>query len=262
MLLDKTIRENLDGRYLIIYGESFREGIEYAAEIDIPQIQLRNNTKCNSIDFKELEKIPALKVISFVGNTTEIINLDSIYSLKDIQKIYFQQKQKFKIDISKFPNIKHIGAEYWNGLDFFNKAYGLKSIVFSKFSGLDLKQMSPLLNLKVLHIYSSKIQTLEGIELLPIEELFLARNNQLEDIQVIEKMNYTHDISPFTKYGCPLKFKKYLTCAKFCQPAQAKAKHETQSRNRKIYFALGRNGHQMGREPHRRADSRAALHFG
>ena len=101
MLLDKTIRENLDGKYLIIYGESFREGIEYAAEVDIPQIQLRNNTKCNSIDFKELEKIPALKVISFVGNTTEIINLDFIYSLKDIEKIYFQQKQKFKIDISK-----------------------------------------------------------------------------------------------------------------------------------------------------------------
>lgn len=26
----------------------------------------------------------------------------------------------------------------------------------------------------------------------------------------IEKINYTHDISPFTKYGCPLKFKKYF----------------------------------------------------
>ena len=111
MLLDKTIRENLDGKYLIIYGESFREGIEYAAEVDIPQIQLRNNTKCNSIDFKELEKIPALKVISFVGNTTKIINLDSIYSLKDIQKIYFQQKQKFKIDISKIViNITNING--------------------------------------------------------------------------------------------------------------------------------------------------------
>ena len=112
MLLDKTIRENLDGKYLTIYGESFREGIEYAAEMDIPQIQLRNNTKCNNIDFKELEKIPTLKVISFVSNTTKIINLDSIYLLKDIQKIYFQQKQKFKIDISKFPNIRHIEAEH------------------------------------------------------------------------------------------------------------------------------------------------------
>ena len=26
----------------------------------------------------------------------------------------------------------------------------------------------------------------------------------------VEKIDYTHDISPFTKYGCPLKFKKYL----------------------------------------------------
>ena len=58
-----------------------------------------------------------------------------------------------------------------------------------------MKQISPLQNLKVLHIYSSKIQTLEGIELLPIEELFLARNNQLEDIQAIEKMNYLKDIT-------------------------------------------------------------------
>ena len=58
-----------------------------------------------------------------------------------------------------------------------------------------MKQISPLLNLKVLHIYSSKIQTLEGIELLPIEELFLARNNQLEDIQAIEKMNYLKNIT-------------------------------------------------------------------
>jgi len=49
MLLDKTIRENLDGKYLIIYGESFREGIEYAAEVDIPQIQLRNNTNKEKI---------------------------------------------------------------------------------------------------------------------------------------------------------------------------------------------------------------------
>ena len=121
MLLDKTIRENLDGKYLTIYGESFREGIEYAAEMDIPQIQLRNNTKCNNIDFKELEKIPALKVISFVGNTTKIINLDSIYLLKDIQKIYFQQKQKFKIDISKFPNIRHIGQNIGMGWSILTK---------------------------------------------------------------------------------------------------------------------------------------------
>ncbi len=189
MSLDKTIRENLDGKYLTIYGESFREGIEYAAQINISQIQLRNNIECNNIDFKELEKLPALKVISFVGNTTKIINLDSIYSLNDIQKIYFQEKQKFQIDISKFSKIKHLGSEYWKGLINFNKAHSLKSIVFTKFTDLDLERISELKRLQVLHIYSSKIQTLNGIEMLPITELSLVRNNNLENIQAIKDLN-------------------------------------------------------------------------
>ena len=73
MLLDRTIRENLDGKYLTIYGESFREGIEYAAEMDIPQIQLRNNTKCNNIDFKELEKIPYVYIDGDKSSFSDII---------------------------------------------------------------------------------------------------------------------------------------------------------------------------------------------
>ena len=40
MSLDKTIRENLDGKYLTVHTEHFREGIEYAAKIKIQQILL------------------------------------------------------------------------------------------------------------------------------------------------------------------------------------------------------------------------------
>lgn len=32
MELDKTIRENLDGEYLTIHVENFKEGVEYAAQ--------------------------------------------------------------------------------------------------------------------------------------------------------------------------------------------------------------------------------------
>ena len=32
MELDKTIRENLDGDYLTIHVENFKEGVEYAAQ--------------------------------------------------------------------------------------------------------------------------------------------------------------------------------------------------------------------------------------
>ncbi len=189
MSLDKTIRENLDGKYLTVYSERFKEGIEYAAQINIPQIQLRNSIECSDVDFEMLEKLPALKVISFVGNASKIINVDSIYSLKRIQKFYFQSQQKFQIDISKFPEIKHLGGEYWKGLANFNKAFSLESIVFTKFTDLDLERFSELKRLQVLHIYSSRIQTLSGIEELPIKELTLVRDNSLEDIQAIKDLN-------------------------------------------------------------------------
>lgn len=43
-----------------------------------------------------------------------------------IEKLYFQQKQKFKIDISKFPKIEYLGSEYWKGLININKAHSLQ----------------------------------------------------------------------------------------------------------------------------------------
>lgn len=197
MSLDKTIRENLDGKYLTIYVDNFNNGIEYAAQIGINQIHLIGIAGVeNIIDFKELEKVSdTLQVLSFIGNVENIINFESIYSLKNIEKIYFQQKQKFTIDVSKFTQIKHLGSEYWRGLVNFNKAHSLKSIVFFKFTDLNLKKISELRKLQVLHIYSSKIQTLNGIEALPIKELSLVRNNNLEDIQAIEDLSMLKDLN-------------------------------------------------------------------
>ncbi len=40
MELDKTIRENLDGEYLTIHVENFKEGVEYAAQKKLQQIHL------------------------------------------------------------------------------------------------------------------------------------------------------------------------------------------------------------------------------
>lgn len=44
-------------------------------------------------------------------------------------------------------------------------------------------------NLEILHIYSSKIQNLDGVEKLSIRELSLARNNKLEDIHKINEVS-------------------------------------------------------------------------
>ena len=200
MSLDKTIRENLDGKYLIIHANQFNEGIGYAHQIQISQIQLRGDVENENadikIDFKKLESLSdCLRVISFAGIVENIVNFESIYSLKNIEKIYFQHKQKFTVDISKFPKIIHLGSEYWKGLSNFNKAHSLISLVLFKLSDTNLKQLSDLQKLTVLHIYSSQIKTLEGIEKLPIEKLYLARNNYLEDIQAIKELRILKEIS-------------------------------------------------------------------
>jgi hypothetical protein len=188
--LYKTIRENLDGKYLIIHANDFNYAIDFALENKLEQIQIRSVLGKDNIvtDFKELEKLaPLLKVISFAGLLdSTIVNFDSIYSLKKLEKIYIQCKQNFTLDVSQF-HLKHLGIEYWKGLDF-SKAYSLTGMVISKLPDINLKRISELKNLKILHIYSSKIQTLEGIEGLPIEKMSLSRNNSLENIQSIKEL--------------------------------------------------------------------------
>ncbi|MDW8852410.1 hypothetical protein SD960_20075 [Flavobacterium sp. MMLR14_040] len=190
MSLDKTIRENSNGKYITIHADYFKEGIDYATQIKISQIHLIGVSGIKDIvDFKELEKISEyLKVFSFISIVENVINLESIYSLINIEKLYFQHKQKFKIDISRFPKIVHLGGEYWKGLINFNKAYSLQSLVLLKLPNINLKELSELDKLQILHVYSSKIQNLNGIEKLPIKKLSLVRNSALENIKALKEL--------------------------------------------------------------------------
>ena len=200
MSLDKTIRENSNGKYLTIHANYFQEGMEYAYQIGISQIQLRGILGSKNagfeVNFKEFEKISKnLKVISFADTIENVVHLESIYSLENIEKISFQQKQKFTIDISKFPKIVHLAGEYWKGLHNIDKAFSLKIIVLLKIPDSNLKRFSELVNLRILHIYSSKIQSIEGIEKLPIEELSLVRNTYLKDIQTLKQLTFLKELS-------------------------------------------------------------------
>ncbi|PQL93814.1 hypothetical protein [Apibacter adventoris] len=195
MSLDKKIRKNLDGEYIIIYANQLSEGIAYAQQLQISQIQLRGFLEQTDakVDFSELQKISnSLEIIS-LETLENVINTDGFYSLKNLKKIYLD-KQKFKIDISKFPELEHLGGEYWKGLINVNRAISLQSLVLSKFSGLNLNELSELKKLQRLHIYSSKIETLEGIEQLPLIGLSLVRNNALENIEAIHKLHKLKDL--------------------------------------------------------------------
>lgn len=191
MELDKTIRENLDGDYLTIHVENFKEGVEYAAQKKLQQIHLIGGRAKNVIvDFKELNKLSeTLQDISFIQDIGNVINFESIYNLKEMRKIYIHDKQKFTFDVSRFTKLQHLGGDYWNGLINLDKAYSLTSLVICKYPFPNLVQFSALRNLEVLHIYSSKIQNLDGVEKLSIRELSLARNNKLEDIHKINEVS-------------------------------------------------------------------------
>ena len=191
MELDKTIRENLDGDYLTIHVENFKEGVEYAAQKKLQQIHLIGGRAKNVIvDFKELNKLSeTLQYISFIQDIGNVINFESIYNLKEMRKIYIHDKQKFTFDVSRFTKLQHLGGDYWNGLINLDKAYSLTSLVICKYPFPNLVQFSALRNLEILHIYGSKIQNLDGVERLSIRELSLARNNKLDDIHKINEVS-------------------------------------------------------------------------
>jgi internalin A len=197
--LYKAIHENLDGKYLIIHANDFSEGIDLALENKLEQIQIRGVLGKDAIttDFQEIEKLaPYLKVISFAGLLdSTIINFNSIYSLTKLEKIDILCKQKFTLDVSQF-NLKHLGIEYYRGLNNIGKIQSLESIVVIHYPHENIIELLGLSKLRVLHIYSSKIKTLEGIESLKwLEELSLARNNSLETINKIKNIKLLKSLS-------------------------------------------------------------------
>jgi internalin A len=191
-MFDKKIRENNYGKYLIIYSHEFEESIQFAQKNKIEQIQIRGAGAENinsTADFKEIVKLsPYLKTISFGDHVdNKIMNFESIYTLTNIENILINCKQNFIIDISQYKKLKHFGFEYWKGIKNIDKLENLESMVITKYPKENVNEFIGLKNLKILHIYSSKIETLDGIEKLNnLEELVLAYNRKLENIKNVK----------------------------------------------------------------------------
>jgi len=199
MPLDKTIRKNEYGGFIEIYSNHFEEGIEFASQESLPEIHIKNalgdNCKNVEIDFEILGLLSNhLRVLAIQDTLNNVNHSEGIYSLTYLEEILIE-KQKFTLDISRFENLKHFGGTYWKGLVGIEKAYSLKSTVLIKLPDVDMKRVSALTGLESLHVYSSKIQSLDGIENLPIKRLNLARNNLLEDIDAIKNLKKLERLS-------------------------------------------------------------------
>lgn len=213
---DHQIRQTIEGNSMIFFhANHFEEGVDFAAKNGIYEIQIRGQLGAEvlqkPLDFALLENLADhLQAISFQNETKdfEIINFESIYKLEKLKAIYISNKQKFSLDFSKFKQLEELGCIYWNGISNFYESKSLKSIVFAKqFPFEDLQLFEPLKTLETLHIYFSKMETLNGIEHIQnLKNIFFARCQHLTDISalgkcqkletvVLEKLNNIEDLS-------------------------------------------------------------------
>jgi internalin A len=204
MKKDFNIRKNDNGDDCItIHANHFDEGMSFVNDNRISDVQISNalglgalgiDESTVEIDFKKFEKnADLIKKLSLKLVKLKIVNFDSIYTLENLEWLGLE-KQKFSLDVSRFPKLKHLGAEYWKGLLNIGTAKSLESVVIIKFPKAELSHFSGLDRLNVLHVYSSKIQSLDGIQNLPIEKIMLARNNQLTDISALSQLSLLKNV--------------------------------------------------------------------
>ena len=195
---DIAVMKNQKGGFVDVYIDYFEECIEYAYQNKVPQIHItrawRKENKNAQVDFKKLERLSGfLQNIAFQTALENVINTEAIYTLENLNEIS-GETQKFAIDLSKFENLKHFGGEYWKGL-LIDKAYSLTSAVLIKLPDTDMKRIAGLKNLETLHVYRSKIQSLDGIQNLPLKNLRLVSCNSLEDIEAIRELKVLERLS-------------------------------------------------------------------
>ncbi|WKL47795.1 hypothetical protein Q1W71_22960 [Flavobacterium pectinovorum] len=187
--MDLKIRENDNGKYVVIYSNNFSEGIDFVFQNKISQIQLKGTIGKieQKIDFSLIEKVSnQIKILTISNlNDTEIENLESIYKLLFLEILFVPDKLDFKLDISKFENLIQFGGVFSPKIINLNKHEKLESLVIS--SGYPTENLDFLCNLKsvkTLHLYkANKLENLKGIEKLSsLHEISIGYNSKITSV--------------------------------------------------------------------------------
>lgn len=181
---------------LMFESNEFEQGIEFALANGCDGLQIRN-TFGAAMDFRLFEKVAnQIVFLSITGiSPIHITNFEYIYSFQKLETLYSEEVD-LPIDFKRFGALQNIGIVYNKNFQNLDKLKHLKSAVIRKFSEQDLRLFSNWESIKVLHIYQSKIESLQGIaELRYIDTLVLAHNRKLKDISSINQLNYVADLS-------------------------------------------------------------------
>ncbi|KQB37439.1 hypothetical protein [Flavobacterium aquidurense] len=187
--MDLKIRENDNGKYVVIYSNNFSEGIDFVFQNKISQIQLKGTVGKieQKIDFSLIEKVSnQIKILTISNlNDTQIENLESIYNLIFLEILFVPEKLNFKLDILKFENLIQFGGVFSPKILNLNKHEKLQSLVIS--SGYPTENLDFLCNLKYvqkLHLYkANKLENLKGIEKLSsLFEISIGYNSKITSV--------------------------------------------------------------------------------
>lgn len=148
---------------IMLESNEFEQGIEFAIANSCDGLQI-SNTFGAVMDFRLFEKVAnQIVFLSITGiSPIHITNFEYIYSLQKLETLY-SDKVDLPIDFVRFGALQNIGIFYNKNYQNFDKLKHLKSAVIRKFSGQDLRLFSNWESIKVLHIYQSKIESLQGI---------------------------------------------------------------------------------------------------
>jgi hypothetical protein len=180
--MELNIRQNSNGSYISIQTNNFEEGIKFAKENKLEQIQLKgaiDNNKHN-VDFKLFESISnQLKTLSISDLNSKISviqNSDSLYKLTSLKNLFINQ------------NLVQVGLIFSPKITNLNKASKIETLVITGgYPKEDLTLLESMISLQTLHIYKSSIlENINGIEKLKnLKELKLAFNPKLSNIEAI-----------------------------------------------------------------------------
>lgn len=172
--------------------DRFDEAIDFIVRNGCDGLQLRSPATTDEVvpDFRRFEEVSDLLIhlsIDSSGKLKRARDPDGIYALSRLQKLVLA-KERLEIDVSRFGELREMGIEYSPGISGLAGCAALQTLVLRKYPKSDLAELSPLGRLSRLHVYQSKITSVDGIEGLgELEEVALSYNSGLSDVHGIPR---------------------------------------------------------------------------
>lgn len=154
-------------------------------------VKVRILEQAQSIDF--LEQCQNIRHVSIQGP----FNYEPLYKLKNLLSLHINTMSELnnrcsEIDLSQFKTLIDVGIVYNHKVKNLPLPHTVKSLFISKYNREDLTEFRNFTQIDQLHVITSKIKTLNGIEnFRKLKAIYLDYNRNLSDIAKLEFVGNT-----------------------------------------------------------------------